>query len=86
MKRKIDYSGDKRYTVEHPRHGRVTVAAPDEASAIYAAGYAWGVDPTRIAFYSNCTAYRDKRAEKRAARAANGRLSELSADGNLSRK
>ena len=73
MKKKIDYEGDKRFRVYHPDHGTITVAAPDEASAIFAAGYAWETDPTRYAFYTECTVNRAKSTsgnKKRAASAA----------------
>lgn len=73
MKKKIDYTGTKRFKVLHPEYGSVTVAAPDEESAIFAAGYKWGVDPTRIAFYAYCTVSKARPApqnKKRAASAA----------------
>lgn len=54
MKRRIGYTGKKRFHVAHPKYGTITVSAPDEASAKYAAGYAWETDPTRIEFYAYC--------------------------------
>lgn len=54
MNRNIGYMGSRRFNVSHPSHGSVTVSAPDEASAVYAAGYAWRTDPSRIDFYANC--------------------------------
>lgn len=73
MKKKIDYTGDKRFRVYHSQHGNTVVSAPDEASAIFAAGYEWGVDPTRIDFYAYCAVSKAPSAsghKKRAASAA----------------
>ena len=84
MRKKINYTGDKRFRVNHPQYGEIVVAAPDDASAVYAAGYAWKVDPTRIDFYAYCTVAKAKSATRNKKRAASTAMlttpSELSAD------
>lgn len=48
------YRGAKRFLVEHPEHGRATIAAPDADTAIIAAAKFWKLDWTRCSFYTNC--------------------------------
>lgn len=49
------YTGKKRFDVTHPRHGRLTVCAPDQDAAIVAAAGRWKTDWTRVEYYSNCS-------------------------------
>lgn len=60
-----DYSGSKRYIVSHPAHAGddLTVAAPDENSALVAAADRWGEKWTKIDFYCYCKVIRQQ-AEK----------------------
>lgn len=54
-----DYSGATRWSVTHPRHKEaLRVAAPDYASAIYAAADRWGERPQGYSFYAYCDAYK----------------------------
>lgn len=49
------YEGVKRFIVKHPGHfGELRVAAPDEASAIAAAGDRWGERWQDYSFYAYC--------------------------------
>lgn len=49
------YRGTRRYTVAHPSRKRaLTVAAPDEASAIVAAADKWKVRWQSYEFYAYC--------------------------------
>ena len=59
------YTGAKRYIVSHPAHAGddLTVAAPDENSAIVDAADRWGEKWTRIDLYCNCKVSRQQ-AEK----------------------
>lgn len=62
-KREVDtiyggYDGAEAWAVWHPDYEQLTVAAPDEASAIVAAAGAWGVRWTDYGVYSRCTVYR----------------------------
>lgn len=50
-----DYRGKKKWVVEHPDHGKVTVFAPDEDTAIVAAAKAFGVPWTQMKFYTMCS-------------------------------
>lgn len=59
------YSGKKRSEVENPRHrGRLTVAAPDENSAIVAAALYWGERWTSYDFYAYCRVHEVRPSEK----------------------
>ena len=60
-----DYSGSKRYIVSRPAHAGddLTVAAPDENSAMVAAADRWGEKWTKIDFYCNCKVIKQQ-AEK----------------------
>lgn len=46
------YRGKKRFTVSHKSYKTVTVAAPDEISAIVAAANIWGVPWTKVDVYA----------------------------------
>ena len=49
------YRGRSRFTVSHPDYDTpLTVAAPDEISAIVAAAELWGVRWQRFSFYAYC--------------------------------
>lgn len=50
-----DYKGSKLWTVSHPEHRTVTVAAPDANSAIVAASTVWRVKWTAIEIYTQAT-------------------------------
>lgn len=84
MRKKINYTGDKRFRVNHPKYGEIVVAAPDDASAVYAAGYAWKVDPTRIDFLRLLHSGKGQVSDEKQKRAASTAMlttpSELSAD------
>ena len=49
-----DYSGKKKWLVQHPDHGEAAVLAPDEDAAIVAAAKAFGVPWTALDFYTGC--------------------------------
>lgn len=53
-----DYKGSELWTVSHPEHRTVTVAAPDENSAIVAAATVWRVKWTAIEIYDQATVIR----------------------------
>lgn len=50
-----DYRGSKRFAVQHPKFGTVTVAAPDRDSAMVAAARTWNTKWTNLDFYTVCT-------------------------------
>lgn len=51
-----DYRGGRRYTVSHPRHKDVCVAAaPDDCAAIMAAANYWGERFQSYDFYAYCS-------------------------------
>lgn len=53
-----DYKGNKRFTVTHPAHaGELTVAAPDENTALVAAANYWGETWTRYGYYAYCNVF-----------------------------
>lgn len=45
------YRGERAWKVTHPEYGIITALAVDEASAIAAAGKAWGTDWLRASFH-----------------------------------
>ncbi len=49
------YTGPRRFTVSFPKRKALLVAAPDEASAIAAAGQHWKQRWQRYEFYTGCT-------------------------------
>lgn len=49
------YRGSKHFSVWHPRYGAARVAAPDEDSALVAAAKLWGVNWTKLEFYTGCS-------------------------------
>lgn len=51
------YTGKKAFQVNHPLYKTVTVAAPDEASAIVAAADIWGVRWQTYDIYSRCKVF-----------------------------
>lgn len=50
-----DYRGKKKWLVEHCDHGKATVFAPDEDTAIIAAAKVFGVPWTKMVFYTRCS-------------------------------
>ena len=54
------YTGRKRYSVTHPRHGSLRIAAPDEATSIVAAAKRWEERWQAWEFYTSCTVMRLK--------------------------
>lgn len=53
-----NYSGKKRFTVQHPKHRKIiTVMAPSFDAAIVAAATYWKTDWTRISFYADCVVH-----------------------------
>lgn len=52
------YRGRKLYCVTHPRHGSLTIAAPDEATAIVAAASQWRERWQAYGFYTSCIVMR----------------------------
>lgn len=52
------YRGGKRWTVEHPKYGRVRVAAPDDVTALVAAARLWRTKWTALDFYTSCVVCR----------------------------
>lgn len=57
-----DYRGRKRYCVTHPRHGSLTIAAPDEAAAIVVAAKQWEERWQALDFHTSCIVMRLKEA------------------------
>ena len=53
-----EYGGGKRFDVTAPGRKTIHIAAPDEASAIAAAGDYWGVCWQAWDFYSSCVVAR----------------------------
>lgn len=53
-----DYAGKTQYVVEHPAHGKATVFAPDEDSAMVAAADVWNTKWTKADFYLGCKVYK----------------------------
>ena len=51
------YSGINAFQVNHPSHKTVTVAAPDDVSAIVAAADFWGVRWQDYEVYSYCRVF-----------------------------
>ena len=49
------YRGSKRFSVQHPKFGTVTVAAPDRDSAMVVAARTWNTKWTSLDFYTVCT-------------------------------
>jgi len=58
------YTGRKLYSVMHPRHGCLKIAAPDEAAAIVAAAKQWKERWHAYDFYTSCTVMRLKKADR----------------------
>lgn len=52
--RYANYTGDKQWIVQHPRHGRLMCKAPSADAAMVAAAACWLVDWTRIEYYAEC--------------------------------
>lgn len=52
------YTGRKLYSVTHPRHGCLKIAAPDEAAAIVAAAKQWKARWQAPDFHTCCTVMR----------------------------
>lgn len=48
------YTGKKQWLVEHKRHGKCRVFAPDKDSAIVAAAAVWQTAWTAESFYAFC--------------------------------
>ena len=60
-----NYTGRKRFEVEHPAHRRrIIVAAPNEDSAIVAAAARWGERWQEYSFYAYCRVNEVKEARK----------------------
>ena len=52
------YRGRKLYCVTHPRHGSLTIAAPDEAAAIVVAAKQWEERWQAWDFHTSCIVMR----------------------------
>lgn len=59
------YKGDKRWRVNAPSRAGITVAAPDEASAIAAAANYWGEVWQEYDFYAFCDVRPATKEERR---------------------